>query len=80
MILVKLLNWHGTAQWSDFIFITYSHALAIYLCSMDVSATTKSECQHSVNDFCEPAQLAWYSRIVRLYIYGLLTASSDISV
>jgi hypothetical protein len=64
-IFVKLFNWHGTAEWSDFIFMKYWYPLATYLCGMDIGATTNSERQRSVNDPCEPTQLAWYSRMVR---------------
>jgi hypothetical protein len=64
-IFVKLFNWHGTAEWSDSMMINYGHPLAIYLCSLDVGATTKSERQRSITNLCEAAQLAWYSRMAR---------------
>jgi hypothetical protein len=67
MIFMKPLNWYGTTKLSKCIFITPWHPLTIYHCSTNITATTTSQRQGSINDLCGASQLVWYSRMVGLY-------------
>jgi hypothetical protein len=52
-IFLKRLNWYGRPEWSDCTCMNYWHPLVIYLCNMDIGATTKWVCQLSINDLAE---------------------------